>query len=474
MNSRDIIAILPLLIPAYAGVVLMLVAAFVRSVKVAYCITLISLIVSFGMVFVALPYAPRTVTSFIRIDVYSLLFCAALLAVTFLVTLLSPQYMQSRERRGEAYYILMLFAVTGMLVLASSAHFAAFFLGLETLSVSLYGLIGYSRRSKFSLEAAIKYLIMAAVSSGFLLLGIATIYYDSGNLIFSNLTIKGPITLLGWGLVLIGFAFKLAWVPLHTWSPDVYQGAPSPITALIASGSKAANYALLLRLVPLSFLLLARPAFITLGVIAVATMSVGNLLALTQDNIKRLLAYSSVAHMGYLFIPLMSGDLGVSSAIFYLFSYLAAVIPAFGVIAVVSASRQVGDYDKISDYTGLANRSPWLAGVLALSLLSLLGVPLTAGFFAKFYIFMAVAKAGLWWLFVVGIVNSGVSAFYYLRVVIALYARPDEQQAPPLATNVTWGAGISLAICSVIVVLLGVFPPVLVLATQQAAKWIVW
>ncbi len=473
MNSRDIIAILPLLIVAYAGVVLMLVAAFVRSVKVAYGATLITLAVAFGMIFVALPYAPRTVTSFIRIDFYSLLFCAALLAVTFLVTLLSPQYMQARERRGEAYYILLLFMVTGMVVLACSAHFAAFFVGLETLSVSLYGLIAYTRRSKFSLEAAIKYLIMAAVSSAFLLLGIATIYYDSGNLGFAGLSMKGPVTLLGWGLVLVGFGFKLAWVPFHAWSPDVYQGAPSTITALIASGSKAANYALLLRLMPMSYLLLQRPAFIALGVIAVATMTVGNLLALTENNIKRLLAYSSIAQMGYLFIPLMSGDWGVSSAIFYLFSYLAAVIAAFGVIAVVSVSREVGDYENISDYAGLANRSPWLAGVLALSFLSMLGVPLTAGFFAKFYIFMAAAKAGLWWLFVVGILNSGMSAFYYLRVVIALYARSDEHQSS-LTTNVTLGSSISLAICSAIVVLLGVYPPVLAIITEQAAKWLVW
>ena len=470
ISDINIMAMLPIVVIAYMGVALMFVAAFVRSVKVAYWLSLVGLAAAFGCGFAALPYAPAHILGFLRIDTYSILYIEVLLAVAFLVTLLSPEYLKMREGRGEAFYILMLFATTGMLVIASSANFAAFFLGLETLSISLYGLIGYTRNSKLSLEAAIKYLIMAAVSSAFLLFGIALIYFDTGTLLFYSATTKAGVWLLGWGMVLVGFGFKLAWVPFHTWSPDVYQGAPSPVTALIASGSKGANFALILRLVAMSSMLALKPAFITLGVIAVATMTFGNLLALTQNNIKRLLAYSSIAHMGYLLIPLLSGKLGVASASFYLFAYFAAVIPAFGVIAVISTSRRVGDVESIADYTGLASRSPWLAAVLALSLISLLGMPLTAGFFAKFYIFMAAAEAGLWWLFVVGVVNSGVSAFYYLRVVIALYSRSERQDHPAPGTAI--GPAISLAVCSVVIVLLGVYPSILVRLVQNAALFI--
>jgi|LSQX01.3.fsa_nt_gb NADH-quinone oxidoreductase subunit N len=473
MNSRDIIAILPLIIPAYAGVVMMLVAAFVRSSLVAYWIAIAALMAAFASIFICLPLAPRTVTPLIRIDQYSLMMCGALLVVAALVTLLSFDYMRAHEKRGEAFYILMMFALSGMLVIAASANFAAFFLGLETLSVSLYGLIGYTRASRFSLEAAIKYLIMAAISSAFLLFGIALVYFESGSLAFSRPAMGGVASLLGWGLILVGFGFKLAWVPFHTWSPDVYQGAPSPVTALIASGSKAANYALLLRLAPMSCLLAHKSAFAAMAVLAVATMTVGNLLALTQNNIKRLLAYSSVAHMGYLFIPLLSGNFGVSSALFYLFSYLAAVIAAFGVISIVSASKSAGDADDIADYTGLANRSPLLGAVLALSLLSLLGMPLTAGFFAKFYIFMAAAHAGMWWLLVVGAINTGISAFYYLRVTIAIYA-PSEQRESEVKSRSAAGPAISLAVCSVVIVILGVYPSLLVRLAQYASGWIAW
>lgn len=462
----SVLVMLPLIVTAYIGVALMFVAAFVRSAKVAYWITLIGLAVAFGCVFAVWPYVPVGL-GFLRFDPYSMIFVAVLLAVAFLVTLLSPEYLKTKERRGEAFYILMLFATTGMLVIASSANFAAFFLGLETLSVSLYGLIGYTRNSKFSLEAAIKYLIMAAVSSAFLLFGIALIYYDTGWFTFSSVTFKGGVSLLGWGMVLVGFGFKLAWVPFHTWSPDVYQGAPSPITALIASGSKGANFALILRLVAITSMLASKPAFITLGVIATATMTFGNLLALTQNNLKRLLAYSSIAHMGYLLIPLLSGYVGVSSAIFYLIAYFAAVIPAFGVIGVMSTSRRIGEVESIADYTGLAHRSPWLAAVLALSLISLLGMPLTAGFFAKFYIFLAAAKAGLWWLFVVGVVNSGVSAFYYLRVVIALYSRSERQDHATPGRAI--GPAVSLVVCSIVIVLLGIYPSVLVRLAEYAA-----
>lgn len=472
MTSRDFIAILPIVIPAYAGVVLMLVTAFVHSPRLALWLTLVSFAAAFGTVFVALPYAPRMVTPLVRIDTYSLFFAGVILAAAFLVTLLCGDYLRAHEKRGEAFYVLMAFAVTGMLVVAASAHFAAFFLGIETLSVSLYGLIGYTRRNPPSLEAAIKYLIMAAVSSAFLLFGIALIYAELGTMDFARMTaaIAGggltAVSYLGLGLVLVGFGFKLAWAPFHMWSPDVYQGAPAPVTALIASGSKGAVFALLLRLTAMSNLHGQVTVFLAL---AVLTMFTGNLLALTQNNVKRLLAYSSIAQMGYLLIPLIAGGAnGASSAAFYVVSYIAATIAAFGVISVVSARRETGDAESLADYNGLAARSPWLAGVFAAAILSLMGMPLTAGFFAKFYIFTAAARAGLWWLLVVGVVNTGMSAFYYLRVVFALYSRPESESAVS-PNGVSFGAALSLAVCAAVIVLIGVCPTPLLRLAEAAA-----
>lgn len=474
MTGRDFIAILPVVIPAYAGVVLMCIVAFVRSARLAYWVSLASLALAFASLFVAGQYAPHTVASLVRIDTYSLVFAGVILTAAMLVTLLCGEYLRSHEKSSQAFYVLLAFAVTGMLVVASSAHFASFFLGLETLSVSLYGLIGYTRRQSQSLEAAIKYLIMAAVSSAILLFGIALIYSDAGTMQFSRLVATMPslgiAARFGLGLVLVGFGFKLAWAPFHTWSPDVYQGAPAPVTALIASGSKGAVFALLLRLIAAGGIQGQHTVFIALAVLATATMFVGNLLALTQTNIKRLLAYSSIAQMGYLFIPLMAGGgPGLSSAVFYLITYIAAVVAAFGVISVVSANKATGDVENLSDYVGLAVRRPWLAGVLAISVLSLTGMPLTAGFFAKFYIFSAAAQSGLWWLLIVGVVNTGMSAFYYLRVVFALYSRPDVQSVD-LDVGGTVSPAIALGISTVVIVLVGIYPTPLISLAQAAAR----
>ncbi len=474
MSGKDVIAMLPIMVPAYGGALLMLVVAFVQSAKLAHWFTIFSFAAAFVSLFVAGACAPRTVASQLAVDSYSLIFSGIILAAAFAVTLLSGDYLRAHEKNGQAFYVLLAFAVTGMLVVASSAHFLSFFLGLETLSVSLYGLIGYTRGQSKSLEAAMKYLIMAAVSSAVLLFGIALIYTDAGTMDFARLIAAmpglGAVSLFGLGLVMVGFGFKLAWAPFHTWSPDVYQGAPAPVTALIATGSKGAVFALVLRLMVAAGLPDHRVVFTALAVLAVATMTVGNLLALTQRNVKRLLAYSSVAQMGYLFIPLLSaGAEGVSSAIFYLVSYMAAAVAAFGVIAAVSAHRSTGDVEDIADYAGLASRRPVLAGVLAISMLSLIGMPLTSGFFAKFYIFSAAAQAGLWWLLIVGVVNTGLSAFYYLRVVFALYTTPTVVGAEDAPVPLV-GPAIALGLSAAVMIFAGIYPSPLVRLAEVAAR----
>ncbi len=297
MTRSDFLAMLPLLVTGYAGVALMVIVAFRRGRAAAYYLTLVSLAGSLACVFVALPYTPRTVTPLIRMDRYSLYFAGLIIIAAFLVTLLSHDYLKARERPSHAYYVLLILGVLGMETLAASAHFASFFLGLEILSVSLYGLIGYARLERGSLEAAIKYLIMASSSSTFLLFGIALVYADLGTMDFAAigplLSRGGPsiVSLFGLALIIAGIGFKLAIVPFHMWSPDVYQGASAPVTALVATGSKGAVFALLLRLVTIGGLGRNSPVFVALGVLAIATMFAGNLLALLQTNVKRLLAY---------------------------------------------------------------------------------------------------------------------------------------------------------------------------------------
>ncbi len=471
MTGTDMLALLPLLITAYGGVALMVVGAFWRSHTGMVTLALVGFAAGLGSVFLALPYAPRPVTPLIQMDSYSLYFAGLLLAAALLITLLSGDYLPQHETRNEAFYALLMLAVLGMVGLAASAHFVAFFLALETLSVSLYGLIGYTRGFRQSVEGAVKYLVLAAASSAFLLLGIAFVYADLGTMDFRRLApliaASGmpQLTLMGMGLILVGFGFKLALVPFHMWSPDVYQGAPAPVTALIATGSKGAILALLLRLASLSGFGSNHTAFLLLAVLSITTMLGGNLLALLQTNVKRMLAYSSVAHMGYLILPVLAGKpLGPPSIAFYLVSYFATTIAAFGVIAVLSSTRPLGDLEELEDYRGLSRRHPVLAAIFALSLLSLTGIPLTAGFIAKFLIFAAAIHSGLWVLVLVGVVSSGISAFYYLRVLIALYTHPETEPAPlPTARSASAAA---LAFSTLVMVFFGIYPaPLIQLAT---------
>lgn len=477
MTTLDFIALLPLLITAYVGTMLMAVVAFWRNNWGAFAIALIGFAVALGSVFVALSHAPVTVTPLLRIDSYSLYFAGLILVAALLITLLVPEYLPVHQKRTGPFYALLMFAVLGMLAIATSAHFISFFLGVEVLSVSLYGLVGYTRRWKISLEGAAKYLVLAAASSAFLLFGIALIYAEYGSMNFrllAPLMAGHPfslVTLFGLALVLVGIGFKLALVPFHTWSPDVYQGAPAPVTALIATGSKGAVFALLLRLVVTGNLVGHPGTYLMFAILAVMTMTVGNLLALLQNNVKRLLAYSSVAQIGYLLIPLLTGSYrGHWSIVFYLSSYFATSILAFGVIAGLSSSATGGDIDDMDDYRGLIRRRPLPALGLSLALLSLTGIPLTAGFFAKVFIFTAAADVELWWLLVVGVVNSGVSAYYYLRLLVTMYM-PEEPSLEHTSPVRPVGA-VALVLAAGVVVVFGFYPSPLAALALAAARQI--
>ncbi len=473
MTRVDFIALSPLLVVAYGGVIVMLIAASRRARSLVMPCTLLTLAAAIAAVVLALPYSPRTVTTLVEIDLFSLYFMGLIVAASLLVTLLCPQYARVHSKRPEALYVLILFATLGMMAIAASNHFVSFFLGLEILSVSLYGLIGYTRSYKRSIEGAIKYLILAATASAFLLFGIALIYAQYGTMSFTTLAARmsgallPPTVLFGLALVIVGIGFKLALVPFHMWSPDVYQGAPAPITALIATGSKGAVFALLLRLVAMTDLISNGQMYLALTVLAIATMSVGNLLALLQTDVKRLLAYSSVAHMGYLLIPLLAAEpAGASSIAFYLAAYIPTTIIAFGVISVLALSRADGQLGETSEYRGLALRSPVLAALMTLALLSLTGIPLTAGFIAKFFIFSAAAQSELWTLLIVGVVNAGLAAFYYLRVIVAMFSPVGAELGPVQRPSAM--VSVSLVNSSAVVLFFGVYPTPLIRLAEAA------
>ena len=376
----------------------------------------------------------------LRVDRYSLYFNIIFLVSTILVVLISVNYLGGGDRRQGEYYLMILLATLGMMLMASGNELIIIFLGLELMSLSLYVLAGYFRRDQASSEAGMKYLLLGAFASGFFLYGIALIYGGAGTTsvpeIAAALTTGDPSTLLiaGMFLLVVGFGFKVALVPFHQWAPDVYEGAPTAIAAFISAGPKAAGFAAFLRIfIPvLQNLQESNPALgeqwiLVLTVLAVLTMTIGNVVAIAQRNIKRMLAYSSIAHAGYVLVALAAGNEdGVSSAMLYLLVYCIMNIGAFG--AVILARTEDGESLTISDYAGLGFRKPLLALFMMVMLLSLAGFPPTAGFVGKFYVFRSAVDAGQIWLVIIAAINTAISAFYYLRVVVTMYMKePDEE-----------------------------------------------
>ena len=472
MSPSDLVALTPLIVPALTGTIVMLVAAFGGRSSTIYWTSLVGIGLSVASIGLARGAAPQDVTSLLRVDMYALLFLTVLYSATGILAVLSRPYLQARGGECDAFYALLLFAATGMGVLACSNHFAALFLGLEILTVALYTLIGYLRGQRTSLEAAAKYLVLAALASGFLLFGIALVYAATGSLELRGaaegiaaLSASGrqpeAVWALAGGLLLIvGFGFKLALVPFHMWSPDVYQGAPAPVTALIATGSKGAVIAVVLRLlrpdVPADSLTVS-----ILGTLAVLTMFGGNLLALLQDDIKRLLAYSSVAHLGYVLVALAAGGpAGGEAVTFYVLAYVPTTLGAFGVVSILSSEFDT-DVDSLTDYRGLGRRRPALASVLTLMLLSLAGIPPTGGFLAKFVVLGAAINAGRSGLAIAMVVASGIAIFYYLRVLVVIYMEApadDAVETAPGAGRIPLGSSLALAGLVVVILAIGLYP----------------
>ena len=417
------------------------------------------------------------------IDGYAVFYMGLIFVASIAVLLLSYGYLAARRERPEEFYLLVLLATLGAIALVASHHFASFFLGLETLSMSLLGLIAYPRDRENPIEAGIKYLLLAGISSAFLLFGMALVYARLGTLEFPRIaTLLGAADeaspdlywLTGLALIFAGIGFKLSVVPFHMWAPDVYQGAPAPAAAFVAVVSKGAMFALLLRYFVTANADAFGPAPMMIEIAAIASILTGNLLALLQNNIKRILAYSSIAHIGYLVVAFLAGGaLRIEAVTYYLVAYTVMTLGAFGVITVLSASSAAAELEELDQYRGLIWRRPWLGGAFTAMLLSLAGIPLTMGFIGKFYAIAAGVSAAMWPAVVALIVGSIIGLFYYLQVIVAI-CTPVPEGVAAYAGAIPRTGGAALAALTLVLIWLGVYPtPLIHLIHASAAQMVV-
>ncbi|MBI3635363.1 MAG: NADH-quinone oxidoreductase subunit N [Candidatus Rokubacteria bacterium] len=413
----------------------------------------------------------RAFHDMIIVDQYALFFHLIVCYASALVVLLSMDYLRRNGAESAEYYALVLFSASGMMLLAAANDLAVLFLALELMSLSLYVLAGLFKRRESAGEASMKYFLLGVFASAFLLYGIALLYGATGTTNFDRLSAaatarpRDTLFLIGLGLLLVGLGFKISAVPFHMWAPDVYEGAPTSVTAFIATGSKAAVFAVLLRLVVAGFRGVQADWTVLAWAMSAATMTLGNVVAIAQSNLKRMLAYSSIAHVGYMLVGLVAGGAGGASAVlFYLLTYTFTSVGTFGVITLCQRAGE--EAVEVRDYAGLGRRHPLLAATLGLFLLSLVGIPPLAGFVGKFYLFGAAVRSGFLWLAVIAVLNSALAAYYYLRVIVYMYMR--EPDGPAAVYAPSFAGGLALAIALVGIVLLGVMPAPFVDLAQAA------
>ncbi|MBT3410691.1 MAG: NADH-quinone oxidoreductase subunit N [Halieaceae bacterium] len=471
---NEFVAIAPLLMLALGATAVMLQIAFLRSVRLTAVVATVSLLLASASCFYANDTAPLQVGALLQADTYSLLFCILFTLAGAVTCVLSLDYIQHHGDEPEEYFLLLILATLGACVLAYAVHLASLLLGLELLSVSLYALIAYPNRSLLPLEAAIKYLVLSGAASATLLFGFALLYATTGTLHFSELgtaleqsDMGAALPMAGAAMILAGLAFKLSAVPFHLWTPDVYDGAPAPISGFLASVGKAAVFVVLLRLFLEANLFRYERLVELTGLMAILSMLAGNLLALQQTNIKRMLAYSSIAHIGYLLIVFMvcldlsNRDIAIEAAAFYLIAYTATTLAAFGLLTLINEKRVEREQVQLQHVSGLFWRQPMLAGLMLVALLSLAGIPLTAGFIGKFYIFSAAVSGSNWILLAALIIGSGISIYYYLRVVFYMTKHAEEHKdAIELSPGWSGKALSCLLIASILV--LGIMPQSLI------------
>jgi len=470
VNLVDFQALLPLIVLAIGATVLMLQIAWVRDAQLTAALAALTMVLAALSCGFAGEAAPLQVTPLLMADQFAFVFCALFCLAGAVTALLSTDYVRQHGDEPEEFFLLLVLATMGACVLAYAVHVASLILGLELLSVSLYALIAYPSKSILPLEAAAKYLVLSGAASATSLFGFALLYAATGTLEFAALGQELGTSNSSQGLLLAaavmtftGLAFKLSLVPFHLWTPDVYDGAPAPVTGFLASVAKGAVFIVLLRLFLDADLFRYRILVEVTGLLAIFSMLAGNLLALLQTNIKRMLAYSSIAHVGYLMIVFMvcidaaNRALAVEAAMYYLIAYTATTIAAFGLLTLICANHADRENIQLQQVSGLFWRQPVLACLMLVALLSLAGIPLTAGFIAKFYLVSAAVSGHNWVLLFTLVVGSSISIYYYLRVIYYMTRKPEEHLAAADSTSSWRGRMLSLVLIASILVL-GVAP----------------
>ena len=408
----------------------------------------------------------------IAVDRFALFFKIVFLLSAAITVLMSTRYLEVEGAPAGEYFFLVLCATLGMMVMAGGIDLITIFIGLETMAISFYILAGFIKPSQRSNEAAVKYFLLGAFSLGILLYGMSIMYGLSGTTGLRGMAPilagqeRDPRLVLAVILVVAGVGFKIAAVPFHMWAPDVYEGAPTPITAFLSVGSKAASFAMLVRIFLEGLPSSGEDWRLLFWVLAVITMTVGNLAALTQTNIKRMLAYSSIAHAGYLLIGIVAGSTrGIAAVLIYLFIYVFMQLGAFAVVVLLRRRDVVGD--ELKDFSGLAFRHPFAAFAMLLFMLSLGGIPPTAGFMGKFWLFGAAIDSGYVWLAVIGVINSAISLYYYIRLVVFMYLKKETMGSEPTASP---SLTLALGVAVVATLVLGIYPRLLFEVAEASAR----
>lgn len=472
MSAQDITSLLPVVILGGGILLTLIIIAIKRDHILTFISTLIILTSSLIAGYIYWPESPHAIGKILMMDAFGYYYLTLILLATFVVAIFG--YLSLRdfypEKRKEEFYLLLMFATLGSVMLVFSTHFITFFVSLEIMSLSLYSLIAYYRERSKAIEAGLKFLILAALAASFLLLGMALVYAAMGTMAFQDLANISAVAnsssrlmfLAGIGLMVVGFGFELAAVPFHMWTPDIYEGASSPISGFIATVSKGSIIALLLRFFIMADLYRFGNIVWVFSALSILSMLIGNILALLQNNVKRMLAYSSIAHFGYLLIAVIAGKgMGTSAATFYLTIYVITILSAFGLIAHISKSQEEAiDFD---DYQGLFWKKPLLATALTVSLLSLAGIPLTAGFTGKFFVLTVGVGQTKWGLVIALIIGSVIGLYYYLRLIIVMMQQEKipldyviKKNNPKNSSNLV--GSLAILLLTILVIWMGTYP----------------
>ena len=474
-QAADYIRILPEIVLAVFGMIVMVLDPFIddhRNQKTMGIIALVGSLAALVATLFQAEYPGLGFWNMVQVDSFSVFFHFLVAAVTAVVILTSFEYMRVQRIRAGEYYALVLFGAVGMSLMSSAVELVLIFIALEISSISTYVLAGFRRHAAISSESSLKYFLLGSFATAFFLYGVALMFGATGSTSITTIadTLHARdiplLAYVGVAFMFVGLGFKVAAAPFHVWTPDVYEGAPAPVVGFMSTAPKAAAFAVLLRVM---FQADAPGRLWLIWVAAALSMTLGNIGALVQDNVKRLLAYSSIAQAGYMLIAFAAlPNNGIAAVMFYTATYAAMNVGAFAVISHISGEGE--RYVTLEDYEGLGRRSPLLAAILTIFLLSLIGIPITGGFFAKFYVFSAALQANLVGLVIIGVLNSAVASYYYLRLIVVMYMRDAREEVPVLPIPI--GLGAALAISLAATIYLGVLPGRLLdYAARTAAEW---